>query len=138
MLAVLLLRQLHKFVLKMNQKINLWKHSDGKPVILHFIQMAVITGNQNFTQLKPKSPFTTTYFICLHSTKLGQRQAAISANKVSIYIRDNEINEVSQMRQVDLVEKKNNYFSNYIDEKYSFHQFYEKILSQCMYLVLTW
>lgn len=110
MLAVLLLRQLHKFVLKMNQKINLWKHSDGKPVILHFIQMAVITGNQNFTQLKPKSPFTTTYFICLHSTKLGQRQAAISANKVSIYIRDNEINEVSQMRQVDLGKKKQLFF----------------------------
>lgn len=72
--------------------------------------MAVISGNQNFTQLKPKSPFTTTYFICLHSTKLGQRQAAISANKVSIYIRGNEINEVSQMRQVDLGEKKTTIF----------------------------
>lgn len=91
MLPMLLFRQLHKFVLKMHQKIDLWKRNDGKAVTVHFIQMAVISGNQNFTQqLNPKSLFTTMYFICLHSTKPGQ--APTSANKFSMYVTVTERN----------------------------------------------
>lgn len=91
MLPMLLFRQLHKFVLKMHQKIDLWKRNDGKAVTVHFIQMAVISGNQNFTQqLNPKSLFTTMYFICLHSTKPGQ--APTSAKKFSTYVTVNERN----------------------------------------------
>ena len=91
MLAMLLLRQLHKLILKtshLEKQLHLWKHSNGRTAIFSTTKMTVISGNRNFTrQLKPQPYTTTIYFICLYCTKFGQSQVP-TANKVRVYVTD--------------------------------------------------
>lgn len=69
MLAMLLLRRLHKFVLKTShlaKKIHLWRHSDRSTAILSTTQMTVISGNRNFTGQLNLNHFPPQYtlFVC--------------------------------------------------------------------------